>query len=616
VAVLTPDAPAYAGAFDLLTELADAVLSFEDATLSSEPSVRTRYYGVGPDLATLSSEALTRSGQTTQTLEGTVDAADGPVARAWVVVRRDGAPYTLGTSGDDGTFAIDVPNDGATYTTQAVGRVRGRFYDRSTLDGHYSAYANEAARQAALDQLAGEGLPAAAEGRGVGSDEAPLTLGVPARVTVDLAGDDPYRAHFTFTEGGDSIDEASVLRRTNGLAAGAWSGGGPVEVLVEPGTYNVLTFQGGRGGYSQTTVTLEAGDNPPLTLPPLEGGFETPGWIIADPHTHAAPSGDANITMAERLLVQTASGVQVHFGTDHDHFADYRPLVRALGLDGQLKSALANEVSPPVRGHFNVYPLPSALDGPNGGAWRWWAEFPESTDALFQTLRERFGEDVILQVNHPTDSGMAQMARWSPGKVERGNTWSTRFDAIEVLNAGEHEEFVPFFRDMWRHGNQPLAIGVSDSHRHEAGNEGFSFTYLYVGDTEVADLSDDALEQAMREGGLIASTGPFLDMSVRPGSLISSATTLDVSVLAGPTAQIASVQLWANGELVASNDDTEASFELNPSEDTFYVVMAQGSGNMRPISGEVPWAMSQPIRFDVGGDGWTAPQPPLVPEED
>ena len=65
----------------------------------------------------------------------------------------------------------------------------------------------------------------------------------------------------------------------------------------------------------------------------LPKAFEHPGWVLGDPHSHGSPSSDGALPMEDRLIVHAGVGLQVHFGTDHDHLADYRPLLAPLGLD-------------------------------------------------------------------------------------------------------------------------------------------------------------------------------------------------------------------------------------------------------------------------------------------
>ena len=109
-------------------------------------------------------------------------------------------------------------------------------------------------------------------------------------------------------------------------------------------------------------------------------------------HCHAAPSPDGKITMEERIAVQTGFGIRLHFGTDHDHIADYRPLVDALGLNGVIQSIVASEISPVLRGHFNAYPLTPDPTPLNNGAYAWWLTPVPDTPTMFDNVYDRVGD--------------------------------------------------------------------------------------------------------------------------------------------------------------------------------------------------------------------------------
>jgi hypothetical protein len=56
-----------------------------------------------------------------------------------------------------------------------------------------------------------------------------------------------------------------------------------------------------------------------------------------------------------------------------------------------------------------------------------------------------------------------------------------------------------------------------------------------------------------------------------------------------------------------------ARLPLAPARDAVYVVMAEADRPMAgPAAGVTAWAATSWVRVDVGGDGWTAPLPPLV----
>ena len=96
--------------------------------------------------------------------------------------------------------------------------------------------------------------------------------------------------------------------------------------------YDLVVHRGIRFELHQESVTLVGGEERVVEVD-LAPAYAHDGWVLGDPHSHASPSQDGGITMEERLLVQAGTGVQVHFGTDHDHLADYRPLVDVTGLE-------------------------------------------------------------------------------------------------------------------------------------------------------------------------------------------------------------------------------------------------------------------------------------------
>jgi hypothetical protein len=315
------------------------------------------------------------------------------------------------------------------------------------------------------------------------------------------------------------------------------------------------------------------------------------------------------------LIVAAAAGVQVHFGTDHDHVADYRPLLAPLGLSKVLSSIVADEVSPVIRGHHNVYPIEPDSEAPNGGAWPWWSDRVTTTDEGFARIRERHPE-ALIQINHPTGGGIAAAAKWSPGNIGDASKWTEDFEAVEVLNSFQWQPFFEFYVDILNRGIVATPTGVSDSHGYTAGGPGFNVTFLHVGHNDPAALSNDGLKEAMLARKTVVSMGPFIESSVMPGSDIEGSTDVEVKVLAPSWMQIDALDLLENGELLERVDAPDIgvpySFSLAPSEDAWYSFVAHGTEAMSPAHGRSPWAMTSPILVDVDGDGWTAPLPALT----
>jgi hypothetical protein len=362
--------------------------------------------------------------------------------------------------------------------------------------------------------------------------------------------------------------------------------------------------------------------------PFLEEVITPEGVLRMDTHTHAAPSGDGQIGMAHRLLVHAANGTQVHFGTDHDHVADYRPLLEPLGLAPFMVSIVSDEVSPYLRGHHNIYPLEVLSDEPNHGSPPW-QENLWTTEELHEQLRDRLNGGGIIQVNHGVgSSGMFSAAGMDDlnGEVGVPDHWSPNFDAMEVLNDGQWREFTDVYLDLLSRGLEPTPVGVSDAHGYQAGED---LSYVYVGHSDPRDLTNDALVSAFLAHAVVPSTGPYIealnDYEWAPGTTVEGPITLDVVVYAPSWMQLDQLDLLENGEVVQTievpQEDAQAverlnvRLDLSPEADAHYVVMVSGSEGMAPVyPNRTAWAMTAAIRVDLEGDGFDAPLPSLIIE--
>jgi hypothetical protein len=573
----------------------------------------TRYYGVGPDLATLTDAWHQVTGTATQLAQGSVTAPDGVVPGARVNISLDGEPYTFAITGDDGSFSATLPADGE-LSFLADGRGRRIFTDMPEGVSSYSAYTGQAQRAQILDAIA-NGAPTwpQAMGRGVASKEDPLVLGEPAKLTVKANDGLPFQVTLASTSASPSIDRELIYNLIGSYEAAGWSRDGEIELLVEPGEYKLVAHRGIRFEAHTETITLEASSPTEVTIR-LDKAYDHPGWLVGDPHCHAAPSPDGHITMEERLVVQAGLGIQLHFGTDHDHIANYKPLLEPLGLDTVMNSIVATEVSPVLRGHLNAYPLTSYDAEPNGGAYPWWLTTVANTEGQFDGIYDLYG-DFVLQVNHPINFGIADAAKWAPGIIGQPSHWSDRFQAMEVLNSGHISNYLAFYYDLMSRGMAITPVGVSDSHAHLSGGQGYNVTFIELGTDSPAEVTDDGLKDAFRGQRTIVSRGPFIAMNLTPGATVPAGTSLEVSALAPSWIVVDRIQLLENGEVIETVEGTTATFTLSPAVDAYYNVITTGDTPMQPVTSSTPWALSSAIYVDRDGDGWDAPLPPLELQE-
>jgi hypothetical protein len=594
---------------DVVSELADLVSGFGPSVEIpvGESISFVRYYGIGPDLATLTDALLEMQGADTNLVDGVVTAPDGPVAGARVAVLVDENPYTVAVTDSDGHFEARVPA-GSAASALAVGRGSRRFLGLPEGASNYSPYVAEVVEKRVLEGLALGADPVPfAEGRGVGTEAAPLVLGEPARLVLSADDGVPFEARLYRADPVPATDGRLV---PGGPGGGAWAIGwardGTATLDLEPGTYTVRAHRGVRYERQQLEVTVEAGEESAVEVS-LPMAYDHPDWILADPHSHASPSPDGQLPMEERLVVTASVGLQLHFGTDHDHVADYTPLLEPLGLSDVLGTVISDEVSP-LRGHMNIYPLEEVPSEPNNGAYLWWENIVADTATYFADLRAQHG-DIILQSNHPW-SGLASVAGWHPGYIGSPEDWSEDFDAVEVMNGGSISGLA-FYLDLINRGILVTPVGVSDSHSHTGGGVGFSATFIGMGSDDPRDYSPDALREAMYAHRTIVSRGPFLSMSIDPGSVVVGSATLEVEALSPSWMHLDRVVLLRDGVEVDSVEGSEGSFELSPEQDASYVVIAEGDQGMGGVYNRTPWAMSAAILVDVDGDGWDPPLPPL-----
>jgi hypothetical protein len=583
-----------------------------------------RWYGVGPDLATLTDAWERARGVSTERVGGRVLADDGPVAGARVtLLDAAGAPLTVAVSGADGAWQAGV-DPAALAGLQAIASGRA---DAVTLDLPDALLAwGPHAEPSVNARCTAPGAPSparAAEARGwtavtplapgLGND---FTLGTPALLTVRVADGGPAVVRAERLDADPFATNPGIVRpRLDGRAGWLYLADGEGALPLDPGQYRILVHRGLRHEPAVVEITLAPGEAAAVDVE-LPVAFALPAGVFAgDPHSHAGPSPDGKIPMAARLLSQAAHGLDVHFGTDHDHIVSYAPLLAATGLDAHLSTIEAIEVSPVLRGHINAWPA-AVADAPNGGSPRWW-ELDADTPARFADMRAVLGEDIVLQANHPTPNGLFGFARFdrATGTVDRPDHWSDDFDAVEVLNDGDWAEYTADWLALVGHGVRATPVGVSDAHGFENGS-GANLTWMNLGSEGPTPA---AVRRAGQGGATVAALGAYIDARVdgawAPGTTVAAGAVLEVEVYAASFVGLGSVELLENGVPVASAPLAPgsglrgaASFPLAPAADAHYVVRVLGSGDLSPVyPGRAAVAIAAPVYVDVGGDGWTPP---------
>ena len=207
------------GGSELLLELAELAIATNPKLelKRGESTSFTRLYGVGKDLATLTTPGKSAS-VTPQEVNGVVQAPDGPVAGARVNILVDDQPFTLAFTDAKGRFSARARRIGCGLL--ADGRGPGVYVDLPSGHAPYSPYSARS-HQKPLSPLSKEAPGALAQERGIGTED-PLSGGSRSL--------DPLLRRWTaFQRPAHSTGSTSACRQAPGHAPsgglGSWSVG-------------------------------------------------------------------------------------------------------------------------------------------------------------------------------------------------------------------------------------------------------------------------------------------------------------------------------------------------------------------------------------------------------
>jgi len=485
-----------------------------------------------------------------------------------------------------------------------------------------------------------------------------LTIGERARVTVAITGEGPRPETGTFPvavflravsaqEPDPRLGEVAL----HGHYHAAWLGAGLDTFVVPPGVYDITLSHGPEfDRLIMNGVTLSDGSVLEGTLTRV---LSPEGVVGCDFHQHTIGSLDSSSMLPQKLRENLTAGLGCAAMTDHDNVIDLGPTVTALGADAAFHSIVGNEISVNGVGHFNAFPLPldPADPHPLVGAKLWAGK---TISELFVTLAA-LDTEPVLQINHPRSGpikGYFTTLRYDAWASEpQAGILAEGFEAIEVNAsvgsadqytpagwaswAGSPSDSIPVLADWFGMLNRGWPIcGMGNSDSHDPGDDaGYPRTYLRVGHSDPAALTDDAVKEAIRAQKATVARGAWLDVTVDGAP--SMGHTEPVTVAAGapaaihvkahvpPWLSLHTVELYANGLLVAEHlaeaptdggtlwfDDT---LTWTPEGDAWIVVLTRGPTQGSPVFGGFTYAFTNPIYLDVDGDGFTAPGPVALP---
>ncbi|MCB9662548.1 MAG: CehA/McbA family metallohydrolase [Alphaproteobacteria bacterium] len=212
-------------------------------------------------------------------------------------------------------------------------------------------------------------------------------------------------------------------------------------------------------------------------------------------------------------------------------------------------------------------------------------------------------------------------------------------------------------------GYRITAIGNSDTHGTSSIEAGCPRNYVMSSTDDPTAISDQEIADAVRDHHVVASFGPFVRMWARSGGKsaiigdeldANGPVELEIEVQAPLWVDVDHIELYENGtliDLIPVDADPVSPLRfagtrtVEPQADAWYVAIVAGDGSMSPVFTAVeipyipldeavtgalggvpgvgvalgdpvgfpkvypvhPYAITNPIWVDVGGDGWQAP---------
>jgi hypothetical protein len=420
---------------------------------------------------------------------------------------------------------------------------------------------------------------------------------------------------------------------------------------LAPGAYDVIVSHGPEYDAVFTRIDVARGQESRL-LATLTRTVRTDGWISADFHNHASPSGDNTASQFGRVLNLLCEHVEFAPCTEHNRISTYAPHLKRLGAERAMATCSGIELTnrPLPLNHQNAFPLvlrPGVQD--NG------APTPDD-DPEVQIERLALWDgasEKLVQVNHP-DIGWMFFDRNGDDEPDPGFAgMAGHMDVIEVhppaqiFEAPTHEDKGRTVNNTIHNWLQLLNLGKripgvvnTDAHYNFHGS-GWLRNYLKSPTDDPAEIRTLDMVHAAERGRLVMTNGPFLEVALRSGRSGSAAkvgpgeelsapdgdATLHVRVQCPNWFDVDRVQVFINGRQSESLNFTrqrstgrfsnntvkfDQEIPLRLESDAHVIVATIGEGSrLGPVAGpehanDRPVAVTNPIFVDVDGGGFKA----------
>jgi hypothetical protein len=412
---------------------------------------------------------------------------------------------------------------------------------------------------------------------------------------------------------------------------------GNVRFLAPTGSYWIYISRGPFATIMRQKIQVRPGQQVNVELASdLIADLVPAGVLSADFHVHAGASFDSSLPERDRALSFVASGVDVLAATDHDVVTTYATSIADLGIGDRVIVMPGVETTgqilfhrppgseiPQVVGHYGFWPLRSSSQLPRNGA-------PDDEQlepgALFDRVDSLYQGLGVRQLNHPfsdtvfgRDEGFLTAISYDPrvavpaqpsdtpeGQLPRrpgGGARNIDHHVQEVMNGSDTKGFQNYRRGWHSFLNQGILRGGtanSDSHTLAVQVMGFPRNLVFGGHS-LADFDRDRFNTDVREGRMVGTNGPVLDVcvgapdgdcqgpSLSPLSPDANAV-LHIELRAAPWIPVSEIRVLVNGRQERLIID-----ELEHPDDPF------GTAGLHRYTGDIKLA---DLLENSGGDAW------------
>ncbi|HEY0456623.1 MAG TPA: CehA/McbA family metallohydrolase, partial [Verrucomicrobiae bacterium] len=369
---------------------------------------------------------------------------------------------------------------------------------------------------------------------------------------------------------GTPTPDLGPISRAHGCKDQYFSENGQFEINLPAGTYKIIVTRGIEYSHLENLVTV----TPEKTVK-VEGVLkrlvDTTGWVSADYHNHAIPSGDSSTSPEDRIINLAAEHIEFAPTTEHNRLFDWRPYIERLGLKDFIQTVAGVELTGSGP-HLNSFPFKPHPFTQDNGAPEW--NIDPRLDAL--TLRDWQGlePDRWVQLNHP-DMVESFIDRNDDGKQDGGYVGLAQMlDGLETQNSNESgillgapfrvgkddigwEKLFQSWEFIWmqmlNRGHHYTAMAVCDAHTCWGNGAGTWRTYMPSKTDKPSEIDWKENSRHAKAGHTILTCGPYLQVQTESGALpgdtvvVKSEVKLKVKVQCTDWIDIDRVQVLVNG---------------------------------------------------------------------